>query len=97
MHIYTNTVTKTPRLYQKEDLDIKCFNNATIPSHKRIVLKKRLEWKLNDNDMVLSKIYNCLIKQRPVHLPIGQVWYIVYAQNTQDGLDARYTLLYIPI
>lgn len=47
--------------------------------------------------MVLSKIYNCLIKQRPVHLPTGQVWYIVYAQNTQDGLDARYTLLYIPI
>lgn len=45
MHIYTNTVTKTPRLYQKEDLDIKCFNNTTIPSHKRIVLKKRLEWK----------------------------------------------------
>lgn len=75
MHIYTNTVTKTPRLYQKEDLDIKCFNNATIPSHKRIVLKKRL-----DNDMVLSKIYNCLIKQRPVHLPIGQVRYIIYTQ-----------------
>lgn len=47
--------------------------------------------------MVLSKICNCLIKQRPVHLPIGQVWYIVYAQNTQDGLDARYTLLYISI
>lgn len=44
MHKYTNTVTKTPRLYQK-DLDIKCFNNATIPSHKRIVLKKRLELK----------------------------------------------------
>lgn len=45
MHIYTNTVTKTPRLYQKEDLDIECFNNAAIPSHKTIVLKKRLEWK----------------------------------------------------
>lgn len=42
MHIYTNTVTKTPRLYQKEDLDIICFNNATIPSHKRIVLKKKI-------------------------------------------------------
>lgn len=46
--------------------------------------------------MVLSKIYNCLIKQRPVHLPIGQVRYNIYS-NTQDGLDARYTLLYIPI
>lgn len=40
MHIYTNTVTKTPRLYQKEDLDIKCFNNATTPSHKRFVQLK---------------------------------------------------------
>lgn len=43
------------------------------------------------------KIYNCLIKliKQPVHLPIGQVNSI--CSITQDGLDARYTILYIPI
>lgn len=40
MHIYTNTVTKTPRLYQKEDLDIKCFNNGLFLVIKELFKKK---------------------------------------------------------
>lgn len=45
--------------------------------------------------MVLSKIYNCLIAACTFANRAGTV-YNIYS-NTQDGLDARYTLLYIPI